>query len=138
MPTRNHCTPYSGPSIQFQRQHETQAYLCLGVRASPKNFSAASQLSDLGVELMGQNDGQGHGLLRLVRGVAEHEALVTGPNVVIVTIDVYSLRNVGTLLLQGNQNIARLEVETCESKVSTKDLYTILMHPPHDKKHSTI
>ena len=56
-------------------RREGRAYLCLGVRAQPGHLAAPPQLGHLGVETVGQDDGERHALLRLVGGVAEHQAL---------------------------------------------------------------
>ena len=56
-------------------RREGRAYLCLGVRAQPGHLTAPPQLGHLGVETVGQDDGERHALLRLVRGVAEHQTL---------------------------------------------------------------
>ena len=91
-------------------------YLCFSVRPSPGHLSVSSQLGDFGVELVGQNDGQGHALLGLVSGVAEHEPLVPSSNVVFITVHVHPLGNVRTLLLQGDQHVAGLVVKACKAK----------------------
>jgi hypothetical protein len=41
-------------------------------------------------------------------------ALITGTEVVIGTADVHTLSNVGALLLDGNEDVAGLVVETCD------------------------
>ena len=50
-------------------------HLGLGVGPEPGQGPVAPQLSQLGVELVGQDDGEGHALLRLIGGVAEHQPL---------------------------------------------------------------
>lgn len=50
-------------------------HLCFGVRAEPPQRLISAQLCQLHVELVGQDDGEGHALLRLVGGVAEHQPL---------------------------------------------------------------
>ena len=54
------------------------SHLRLGVRAEPGHGAVASELGHLGVELVGEDDGEGHTLLRLVGGVTKHQALHMG------------------------------------------------------------
>ena len=57
------------------RRRQGRAYLRLGVRAEPGHLAAPPQLGHLSVETVGQDDGERHALLCLVRGVAEHQTL---------------------------------------------------------------
>lgn len=50
-------------------------HLCFGVRAEPRKRLISAQLCQLHVELVSQDDGEGHALLSLVGGVAEHQPL---------------------------------------------------------------
>ncbi len=66
--------------------------------------------------------GQGHGLGGLVGGIAEHEALVTsanvlGPALAAVCVLANAAGNVGRLLLDGDEHVARLVVEALEVRV---------------------
>ena len=65
---------------------------------------------------MGENHCERHALFCLISGIAEHESLVPSSNVIIITINMYTLSNVGTLLLQSNQNIAGLVVKACNKR----------------------
>lgn len=54
---------------------ETNAHLGFGVGAQPRDGARAPELRHLGVELVGQDDGERHALLRFVGGIAEHQTL---------------------------------------------------------------
>lgn len=54
---------------------ETNPHLGFGVGTQPGDGACAPELRHLGVELVGQDDGERHALLRLVGGVAEHQTL---------------------------------------------------------------
>jgi len=90
-------------------------HLGLGVGTQPGAASLrVGVVTHLGQRLHqagGQVVRHGHALLRLVRGVTKHESLVTGTNVVVVLANVHSGRNLGTLLLNGHQDVARLVVK---------------------------
>lgn len=49
--------------------------LSFGVRAKPWKRSISTQLSHLGIELMSQDDSEGHTLLSLISGITKHQAL---------------------------------------------------------------
>lgn len=53
---------------------------------------------------MSENQSQGHELLSLVGGIAEHNALVTGTMVLEVTV-VETLSDIWGLLLNGDENV---------------------------------
>lgn len=89
------------------------SYLCLGVGTGPGHLAIAPELRNLGVELVRKHDSEGHALFRLISGVAEHKSLVPSSDIVFVSVLVHTLGNVWTLLLQGDQNVASFEVETC-------------------------
>lgn len=42
--------------------------------------------------------------------------LVASSNIFLIAVDVHPLGNVGRLLLQGHQNVARFVVKTCHMK----------------------
>ena len=85
--------------------------LGLGVGSEPAERAVSSGSGHGGVELVSKRDGQGHHLGRLVRGVAEHDTLVTGTDLLKRTV-VETLRNVRGLLLNGNKDVTGLVVET--------------------------
>ena len=97
--------------------HVLDGHLGLGVRSGPGEHARATQIGDLAVELVREHNGERHALLGLVRGVAEHEALVAGADVLLLLVDVHRLGDVRTLLLDGEQDVARLEVEALVGRV---------------------
>ncbi len=90
--------------------------LGLGIWADPREETRATSSSQGGVELVGENDGERHILLRLVGGIAEHDSLVTGTVGLEVTM-VETLGNVGRLLLDGDEDVAGLVVEALFRRV---------------------
>lgn len=56
--------------------------------------------------------GERHVALRLVRRVPKHDALVAGPHVQIRLAHVHAARNVGRLLVDAHQHLARVAGET--------------------------
>lgn len=53
-------------------------HLGLGIRPKPGDGAIAPKLSHFIIEFVGKDDSQGHALLSLVCGVAEHQALQNG------------------------------------------------------------
>ena len=74
---------------------------------------------------MSQQDGQWHALLGLIGGIAEHETLIAGAHVLEVLVDVHSLRDIRTLLFQGQQDVAGLVVEALVGRVVADSLNTV-------------
>lgn len=85
--------------------------LGLGVRAQPGDSAIDTGLLHGGVQLVGQQKGQGQQLRSLIGSVAEHDTLVTGTKLLESLVVVQTLSNVGRLLLDGNENVAGLVVE---------------------------
>lgn len=52
-----------------------EGYLSFGVRSSPSQLATPTQLGELGIEFVREDDSQGHTLFSLVSGVAEHQTL---------------------------------------------------------------
>jgi len=86
--------------------------LGLGVGSEPLAGSIASEVGHSLVELVGEDDGERHGFLRLVRGITEHESLISGSGLILVTTNVHALGDVGGLLLEGDEDVAGLVVES--------------------------
>lgn len=63
---------YFTTAVLFQ---ETNPHLGFGVGTQPGDGARAPQLRHLGVELVGQDNGERHALLRFVGGIAEHQTL---------------------------------------------------------------
>mmetsp|Transcript_16354 Transcript_16354/g.30347 ORF Transcript_16354/g.30347 Transcript_16354/m.30347 type:complete len:266 (+) Transcript_16354:642-1439(+) len=95
--------------------------LSLGIGADPVASSVLANLGDLGSKLGGQHVCQGHQGLGFVRGVTKHDTLITGTKVFHL-LCVNGLGNIGRLLLNGNNNVAGLVVETLGRVVVTNVL----------------
>lgn len=89
--------------------------LCVG--AQPWEGAVLAGLGHGRVELVGEEDGQGQELGGLVGGIAEHDTLVTGTEVLEGLLVVQALGNVGRLLLNGNEDVAGLVVEALVGRV---------------------
>ena len=86
-------------------------HLTLGIGAQVGHLLAL--LADIGQgahDQVSQVEADGHKVLRLVRGVAEHHALVTSTLLVLVAV-VDTAVDVGTLLVNGTQDTTRVTVE---------------------------
>jgi hypothetical protein len=86
--------------------------LSLGVGAEPGEGAITASLGHGGVELVGEEEGQGEQLGGLVGGIAEHDTLVTGTEVLEAVVKVKTLGNIGRLLLDGDEQVQGLVVET--------------------------
>jgi len=86
--------------------------LSLGVGSEPLAGSVASEFGHSLVEFVSEDDGEGHGFLGLVRGVAEHESLISGSGLILITTNVHALSDIGGLLFEGDQDVAGLVVES--------------------------
>ena len=86
--------------------------LGLAVGAEPSAGAVLADVRQALAKLVGKVDGEGHEGLGLVGGVAEHDTLVSGTNVLLVLANVHALGDVGRLLLDGNKDGAGLVVET--------------------------
>ena len=85
--------------------------LGLGVRAEPGQAAVAASSRHGGVELVGEEEGQGEKLGGLIGGIAEHDTLVTGTEVLEAVVEVKALRDIGRLLLDGDEKVESLVVE---------------------------
>jgi len=85
--------------------------LGLGVGPQPGEGPVAAGSRHGGVELVGQKKRQGEKFRRLVGGIAEHDSLIASTKVFESLLVAETLGDVGRLLLNGNQEIARLVVE---------------------------
>ena len=87
--------------------------LRLGVGAEPRDGPVLAELGEALHELRGEGVGHGHELGGLVRGVPEHDTLVTSTDVLVHTaVAEDALGDIGTLLLDGNEDGARVVVKT--------------------------
>ena len=69
-------------------------HLSLGIRTEPRKESRAASCSHGSVELVRQDNGEGHALLSLVRSITEHDTLVTS-TMVFETSVVETLCDIG-------------------------------------------
>lgn len=96
--------------------------LGLGVGSQPGEGAVVSGLGHGSVELVGELDGEGKELRGLVSGITEHDTLVTSTELLESLLVVETLGNVGRLLLNGDENVAGLVVETLVGAVVTNVL----------------
>ena len=85
--------------------------LGLAVGAQPCAGAVLADVREALAELVGEHDGQRHELLGLVGGVTEHDTLVTSANVFLGLANVDTLRDIGGLLLDGDEDGAGLVVK---------------------------
>ena len=104
------------------------SYLSLGVRPSPRKLLRSSQISDLLVELVGQDDSKRHALLGLISGIAEHETLIASADVVLVSVLVHGLSDIRRLLFHGQEHVARSVVEAFRRRVVADVLDGVTNH----------
>jgi len=86
-------------------------HLALGVGAQIGHLLAL--LTDVGQgahDQVGQVEGDGHIVLRLIGGIAEHHALVACSLLFFIAV-IYATVDVGTLLVDGTQDAAGVAVE---------------------------
>jgi len=86
-------------------------YLCFRVWSGPPQNTAATQFGHLSVQSMSEHHSQRHALVGLVRSVAKHQTLITGPDVFLRSTDVDTLGNIGRLFFQSQQHVARFVVK---------------------------
>lgn len=92
--------------------------LGLRVGSEPAHRAVTTGSGHSGVKLVGEHDGKRHHLGGLVGSVTEHDTLITSTNLLEGTV-VETLSNVGRLLLNGNQDVTGLVVETLLGRVVT-------------------
>lgn len=92
--------------------------LSLRVGSEPAQRTVTTGSGHSGVKLVGEHDGKGHHFGGFVGSVTEHDTLVTSTDLLEGTV-VKTLSNVGRLLLNGNQDVTGLVVETLVGRVVT-------------------
>lgn len=85
--------------------------LGLGVRSEPREGSVPASLRQGLVESVGEKVREGVEFRSFVGGIAEHETLVTGTQLLQSLLVVKTLSDIGGLLLNGNHDVAGLVVE---------------------------
>ncbi len=88
-----------------------QGDLALGVRAQPVELALLADIGLLLHEAVRQRDRRRHQHVRLVRRIAEHQALVTGALLALV-LTIHALRDVGGLLTDDVDDTTAGAVET--------------------------
>lgn len=102
-------------------------HLGLAVRAHPRADAVLADLSQAGAEGGGKVVGQGHEGLGLIGGIAEHDTLVTGTDVLeLGGID--GLGDIRGLLLDSNNDVAGAVVKTLGNIVVTDVLEGLADH----------
>lgn len=91
--------------------------LGLGVGSQPWKGAVVTGVLHGLVELVGEEEGEGQELGGLVGGIAEHDALVTSTELLKGLLVVKTLSDIGRLLLNGNEDVASLVVETLVGRV---------------------
>lgn len=86
--------------------------LGLGVGSEPGEGAVAAGSGHGSVELVGEEESEGEELRGLVGGIAKHDTLVTGTELLEGLLVVETLRDIGRLLLNGDEQVAGLVVET--------------------------
>ena len=86
--------------------------LGLGVRSEPWEGAVNACLLHSTVELVGKLNSQGQQFRSLIGGISEHDALVTGTQLLEGLVIMKTLGDVRGLLLDGHEDIAGLVIET--------------------------
>ena len=86
---------------------ELDGHLALAVGPEPGDFARLAGSGEPVEDAMGQGDRQGHQFGRVVAGVAEHQALVAGPDLLArCLVLVHALGDVRALPVQGDHHRA--------------------------------
>ena len=85
--------------------------LSLGIRSQPLQRAIVPRIRHGRVELVRQLDSQRQVLRRLIRSIPKHDTLITRTQLLQRLLVVQTLRDIGALLLNGNEDIAGLVVE---------------------------
>ena len=85
--------------------------LSLTVRTNPLKGSILTNIGKSLAKFRGEKVGQRHQLLRLVAGVAKHDALITSADLLHLLVDMHSLRNIRRLVLDGHDHVAVIAIE---------------------------
>ena len=99
--------------------------LGLGIREQPGDGAVNTGSLHSRVKLVGEEDSQGEELRGLISGIAEHDTLVTGTELLKSLLVVETLSDIGGLLLNGNQDVASLVVETLLGRIVTDVLDSV-------------
>ncbi len=86
--------------------------LGLGIWSQPWDGAIAAGGGHLSVELVGELEGQWEKLWGLVGGISEHDTLITGTELLKNLVVVETLSDIWGLLLNGDEDVAGLVVES--------------------------
>lgn len=86
--------------------------LGLGVGSQPRQRAVATGSRHGSVELVGEGESEGEELGGLVSGITEHDSLVTSTETLESLLVVQTLGDIGRLLLNSNEQVQGLVVET--------------------------
>lgn len=96
--------------------------LGLGVGPEPREGAVAAGGRHGSVQLVGELEGQGEELGGLVGGISKHDALVARTELLESLLVVQALGDIGGLLLDGDEDIAGLEIKALGGVVVTNIL----------------
>mmetsp|Transcript_26063 Transcript_26063/g.67361 ORF Transcript_26063/g.67361 Transcript_26063/m.67361 type:complete len:217 (-) Transcript_26063:348-998(-) len=82
--------------------------LRLAIRTQPPERAILAHIRELLAKSRRDEVRERHAVLGLVRGVAEHDALVTSADVEIILADVHAARDVRRLLVDAHKHLARV------------------------------
>lgn len=99
--------------------------LGLGVGTEPVQRAVAASGGHGSVELVSEHEGQGEQLRGLVGGITEHDTLVTSTEALEGLLVVQTLGDIGRLLLNGDEQVEGLVVETLGGVVVTNVLDSV-------------
>ena len=86
--------------------------LGLSIRSQPRDGTITTSSRHRSIKLVSQLQGQREQLRSLIRGISEHDTLVTSTELLKSLLVVQTLCDIGGLLLNGHQHIAGFIVET--------------------------
>lgn len=90
----------------------SKPYLGFRIGSCPRQRAGVSQLSDFRTESMSEEDRERHALVRLVRGVAEHYALVPRSDVFLVSTNMHPTRDVRRLFIKNLSYLTSLVIKS--------------------------
>ena len=96
--------------------------LGLGVGTEPRDGAVGTGNSHGVVQLVREEESKGKELRGLIGGITEHDTLVTSTKLLESLLVVETLGDIGRLLLNGNQDVASLVVETLLGVIVTNVL----------------
>mmetsp|Transcript_88806 Transcript_88806/g.197346 ORF Transcript_88806/g.197346 Transcript_88806/m.197346 type:complete len:274 (+) Transcript_88806:692-1513(+) len=128
--------------VELQRLHRAirllqvlNGDLGLAVGAQPPEQAALAHIRQLLPQLRGHRVGEWHAILRLVAGVPEHDALITGADVKILLAHMDATCDVGALFVDTHEHLTRLVAKTLAHNagevVDVGVEADLRHHPPH-------